>query len=199
MFSKIRRLVMKQFTVCPRTGKITGLEIVKRKTLWLWIVLGLASVIWVLIRVVPKPSRATYPCQKVAQPLAAGFIAWLLGLAGAPLIIRRARRLFQRQRYVVGAICFATAILLYYGTVSETRDVAASAVNFVAASTSNFVPNDPANNPIGTGKGIHPGRVVWVYDSLLCDQGSTSGWWGEDESTDPEVAQRMMTKALPNL
>ena len=32
MFSKIRRLVMKQFTVCPRTGKITGLKIVKRKS-----------------------------------------------------------------------------------------------------------------------------------------------------------------------
>jgi len=191
MFSKIRRLVMKQFTVCPRTGKITGLEIVKRKTLWFWIVLGLASVIWVLIRVVPKPSRATYPCQKVAQPLAAGFIAWLLGLVGSTLIIRRARRLFQRQRYVVGAICFAMAALLCSVTLSDTRDVAASAVN--------FVPTDPANSPIGTAKGIHPGRVVWVYESLLCDQGSTSGWWWEDERTDPEVAQRMMSRALLNL
>jgi len=195
MFSKIRRLAMKPFTVCPRTGKITGPETVKRKTLWLWIVLGLASVIWVLIRVVPKPSRATYPCQKVAQPLAAGFIAWLLGLAGSTLILRRARRLFQRQRYVVGAICFAAAILLYYVTLSDTRDVAASVVN----SAANFVPTDPANSPVGTAKGIHPGRVVWVYDSLLCDQGSTSGWWWEDQRTDPEVARRMMTQALVNL
>ena len=104
MFIKIKRLVMKQVTVCPRTSKITGLKITQRKALWLWIVLGLASVIWVLIRVVPKPSRATYPCQKVAQPLAAGFIAWLLGLAGSTLFIRRARRLFQRQRYVLGMI-----------------------------------------------------------------------------------------------
>jgi hypothetical protein len=196
MFSKIRRLVMKQFTLCPRTGKITGLEIVKRKTLWLWIFLGMASVIWVLIRVVPKPSRATYPCQKVAQPLAAGFIAWLLGLAGSTLIIRRAYRLFQRQRYVVGAICFATAVLLYFVTLSDTRDVAASALNFIPT---DFIPTDPANSPIGTGKGIHPGRVVWVYDSLLCDQGSTSGWWWEDERTDPEVARSMMTRALLNL
>jgi len=91
MFSKIRRQVMKQFTVCPRTGRITGLKIVRGKTSWIWIVIGLASVIWVLIRVVPKPSRATYPCQKVAQPLAAGFIAWLLGLVGSSLIINRAR------------------------------------------------------------------------------------------------------------
>ncbi len=191
MFSKIRRLVMKPFTVCPRTGRITGLEIEKRKSVWLWIVVGLASAIWVLIRVVPKPSRATYPCQRVAQPLAAGFVAWLLGLAGSTLIIGRARRLFQKQRYVVGAICLTAAVLLCFGTLSDTRDVAASAEI--------FVPTDPANSPVGTGKGIHPGRVVWVYDSLLSDQGSTSGWWWEDRRTDPEVAQRMMTQALLNL
>ena len=191
MFSKIRRLVMKQFTVCPRTGKITGLKIGTRKALWLWIVLGLASVIWVLIRVVPKPSRATYPCQKVAQPLAAGFIVWLLGLVGSSLIIQRARSLFQRQRYVVGVICFATAVLLSFLTLSDTPGVAASA--------GTFVPTDSANSPMGIAKGINPGRVVWVYDSLLCDQGSTSGWWWEDKRTDPEEAQRMMNQALLNL
>jgi hypothetical protein len=199
MFSKIRRQVMRQFPVCPQTGKINRLETVKRKTLWLWIVLGLASVIWVLIRVVPKPSRATYPCQKVAQPLAAGFIAWLLGLAGSTMIMRRARRLFQRHRYIVGAICFATAVLLYFVTMSDTRDVAASSLNFVTASAETFVPTDPANTPMGIAKGIHPGRVVWVYDHLLCDQGGTSGRWWEDQRTDPEVALQMMTQAVFNL
>jgi hypothetical protein len=182
---------MKQFTACPRTGKITGLKIGARKALWLWIVLGLASVIWVLIRVVPKPSRATYPCQKVAQPLAAGFIVWLLGLVGSSLIIQRARSLFQRHRYVVAVICFATAVLLSFLTLSDAPGVAASA--------GTFVPTDSANNPVGIAKGINPGRVVWVYDSLLSDQGSTSGWWWEDKRTDPKEAQRMMNQALLNL
>lgn len=192
MLSKIRQLVKKQFTVCPKTGKITGLEIIRRKSLWIWIVIGLASVIWVLIRVVPKPSRATYPCQKVAQPLAAGFIVWLLGLAGSTLIMRRALRLFQRQRYLIGLVFFASAmVLLCFVTVSDTRDA--------AASTLEFVPTDPANSPIGTGIGINPGRVAWIYDSQLCDQGSTSGWWWEDQRTDPEVARSMMTQALLNL
>lgn len=191
MFSRFRQSVMKQFKVCPRTGKITGLDFVKRKSLWLWIIMGVASVIWVLIRVVPKPSRAAYPCQRVAQPLAASFIAWLLGLAGSTLIIRKARVLFKKQRYVVGVISFAAALLVGFLTMNGIHDA--------AASTAYFVPTDPANAPMGTGKGIHPGRVVWVYDALLCDQGSTSGWWWEDQRTDPEVAQSMMTRAIQNL
>jgi hypothetical protein len=189
MLLKIRQRVMKPFTVCTRTGKITGLETIKRKTsLWLWIVLGLASVIWVLIRVVPKPSRATYPCQKVAQPLAASFIAWLLGLAGSSLFLRRARRLFQSRRYIVGAVYFTAAVMIC--SVTFMRDTHAA-----AASDLNFVPTDPANSPVGTAKGIHPGRVVWVYDSDLCNE-NIRNWW---EDTDPEVARDMMTLAIQNL
>lgn len=191
MFSKIRRQVMKQFTVCPRTGKITGLKIGERKARWLWIVLGLASVIWVLIRVVPKPSRATYPCQRVAQPIAAGFIGWLLGLIGSSLIIHRARSLFQKRRYAVAATCFAAAILLSFFTLSDKPNIASPA--------GSFVPTDPANTPMGIAKGINPGRVVWIYDRLLSDQGSKTGWWWEDQRTDPEEAQYMMTQALLNL
>lgn len=193
MFSKIKQLVMKHFTVCPRTGKITGLDKMKRRGLWLWIIMGLASVIWVLIRVVPKPSRVIYPCQRVAQPLAAGFIAWLLGLAGSTLIMRRARSLFQRRKYIVGAICFAAALLAYFFTLSDIPDVVASSLNI--KSTTNFIPTDAANTPVGTAKGIHPGRVVWVYDSDLCNE-SISRWW---EDTDPEVARGMMTLAVSNL
>jgi hypothetical protein len=191
MLSKIRRLVMNQFTVCPRTGRITQREMTERKSLWLWIVVGLASATWVLIRVVPKPSRATYPCQRVAQPLAAGFVVWLVGLAGSALIMRRARRLFQSQRHILGAICLATTVLLCFGALGDMRDV--------AASTEGFVPTDPANSPVGTGKGIHPGRVVWVYDNQLCDHGSSDSSWWSDENTDPQVAMNMMTMAITKL
>jgi len=182
---------MKQFTVCPQTGKITGLKIGKRKAFWLWIALGIASVIWVLIRVVPKPSRATYPCQKVAQPLAAGFIAWLLALAGSTLILRRARHLFNRRRYMIGTICFVAGAAICFFTLNNSRDVAASIIK----STTEFVPTEPANSPMGTAKGINPGRVVWVYDSELCDEGITN-WW---EDTDPQVARDMMTLGICQL
>ena len=191
MFSKIRRLAIKSFTPNPQTDNITALEKVKRKSLWLWIIMGVASVIWVLIRVVPKPSRATYPCQRVAQPIAVGFIAWLLGLAGSTLIMHRARRLFKRKRYMVGTICFAAAALVCFFTLNNTHDVAASILDVNAK----FVPTDPANTPVGIAKGINPGRVVWVYDGELCDD-HISAWW---EDTDPEVARNMMTLGICQL
>ncbi|MBN1924200.1 MAG: DUF362 domain-containing protein [Prolixibacteraceae bacterium] len=193
MFSKIRQQIKDQFTVCPRTGKINGIKIGKRKAFWLWFVVGIASVIWVLVRVVPKPSRADYPCQKVAQPIAAGFIAWLLGLAGSALIIRKARNLFQRKRYVIGAISFAIGAILCFVTLNVTHDVAASVIDVV--NTEAFVPTDPANSPVGVAKGIFPGRVVWVYDSEICDA-KIKNWW---DDTDPEVARRMITQAMYNL
>src|SRR3974390_2446066 len=41
---------------------------------WLAPILGLFSLVWFLLRVIPKPSRAAYPCQRVAMPLASGFV-----------------------------------------------------------------------------------------------------------------------------
>jgi hypothetical protein len=43
---------------------------------------GFLALVWFLIRVVPKPSRAAYPCQRVAAPLAGSFLVWLAGIGG---------------------------------------------------------------------------------------------------------------------
>ncbi|MHC4541954.1 MAG: hypothetical protein ACYS74_19575, partial [Planctomycetota bacterium] len=67
-------------TVCPKTKAKLWL---KRYVKWLFPLSGLGALVWFLIRVIPKPSRATYPCQRVVAPLASGFVVWLLGLAGS--------------------------------------------------------------------------------------------------------------------
>ena len=46
---------------------------------------GLAAFVWFLIRVVPKPSRASYPCQRAAFPIASAFVLWIAGSRGAGL------------------------------------------------------------------------------------------------------------------
>ena len=44
---------------------------------WVLPLAGLVSLLWFLIRVIPKPSRAAYPCQRAAFPVASAFVVWL--------------------------------------------------------------------------------------------------------------------------
>jgi hypothetical protein len=51
--------------------------------------MGIVSTIWFLVRVIPKPSRAAYPCMQVADPFMSGFVTYLLAFAGLTIISRR--------------------------------------------------------------------------------------------------------------
>lgn len=54
--------------------------------------------------------------------------------------------------------------------------------------------------PLGTGKGIHPGRVVWVHDPAAAKwAGPGNGHPWQDESTDPAVCARMLSQAIRTL
>jgi hypothetical protein len=176
---------------CPRAGGGRRGVSTKWWAMWLLPVTGLLALIWFLIRVIPKPSRATYPCQRVAQPLAAGFVIWLMGLIGSAGAWRWARRLFRQSRYVVGALAVALAVAAVWWPLSVTSEKAARAAQ--------FAPVDLPNAPIGVGKGLYPGRVVWVYDPALCDAHGSFGRWWTDQRTDPNVAHRMMSRAIREL
>src|SRR6266481_4595851 len=97
------------FIVCPESGRIVGFASTSRWRL-LWIPgIGLAALLWILIRVVPKPSRANYPCQQAAIPLASGFIGYLLSFPAAVLAYRKGRQYAGRARYFLAGLCFLTA------------------------------------------------------------------------------------------
>ncbi len=66
----------------------------------LLIVMGIMSTIWFLVRVIPKPSRAYYPCMQVAAPLMSGFIVYLLSLGGISLAFRKVKQNISRGRYL---------------------------------------------------------------------------------------------------
>ena len=60
-------------------------------------------------------------------------------------------------------------------------------------------PSEPANSPIGVGKGIHPGRVAWAHDPKVAKwDGQTGDWW-EDASTDPRLVDEMFSATLRSL
>ena len=140
----------KEARVCPKTGR--PINAVKcRWARYVFPLAGLISLIWFLVRVVPKPSRATYPCQRMAAPLASGFVVWLLGIVGSSLAYRRARQLVGQSRYLMAAVCATISVLAIWWSLSITNSNPASA---------EFIPAEPPNNPIGVAKGIYPGRVV---------------------------------------
>ena len=60
-------------------------------------VLGIVSVIWVLLRVVPKPSRIAYPCQRVAVANASAFLIGLFGTVITAIFFKRAFSNFDRR------------------------------------------------------------------------------------------------------
>ena len=112
---------------CAKTGEGHRLKRRHLWLIWLWPAVGLFSLIWFLIRVIPKPSRATYPCQRVAFPLASGFVVWLLGLGASAAAFRKAKSCFSRCRYFVGILCVVVSIGCVWVSLTLTAEKKARA------------------------------------------------------------------------
>lgn len=176
--------------LCPKAGRRIAREKKRFWLLWLLPLAGLLSLIWFLIRVIPKPSRATYPCQRLAMPFATGFVVWITSLIGSAVAYRKAGTFLNRSRYLVALICISVSVAVLWIALSWTAESPATAA---------FVPSEPANSPMGVAKGIHPGRVVWVRDPDATGwDGSTGSWW-DDDNTDQEAVDMMVSKTLQTL
>lgn len=152
---------------------------------WLLPIAGLVSLVWFLLRVIPKPSRALYPCQRLALPLASGFVAWLIGLAGAVVAFRKAKGLLRQSRWPLAMACLVAAMV--FGAVAV--------MNMPEKAT--IAAEQPGLSPLGQGKGVHPGRVVWVHDPEAANwEGPGNGHPWQDECTNPAVCEQMMSKAI---
>jgi len=152
---------------------------------WIFPIGGVLALMWFLIRVIPKPSRATHPCQQVAFPLASGFVIWLIGAIGSITAIRKAKRCLAQSRYILCVIL----VVVGFGSVWLAQSITAEKV---------VLADEPITNaPIGIAKGIHPGRVVWVYDPDATDWGGPGdGHWWESSHTNQAVVDGMMSRAI---
>src|SRR5512139_483281 len=100
---------LRLFEVCPKTGRIVGVRELRQLPAILLPVVGFLALVWFLIRVVPKPSRAAYPCQRVAAPLAGSFLLWLAGITGASLAFSQAGTKLRQARYAMAALALVLA------------------------------------------------------------------------------------------
>ena len=175
---------------CPKTGRHLEAGRKYRWLLWVCPIVGLLSLIWFLIRVIPKPSRATYPCQRVVAPLAGGFVIWITGLIGSALAYRRAQRYLHQARWVVAGLCLAVGVAALWLPLATTGNNPATAA---------FIPAEPPNSPMGAAKGIYPGRVVWVHDPDATGWDGRSGSWWDDNNTDQDAVDLMVSKSIRTL
>lgn len=158
--------------------------------IWIFPIVGLLSLIWFLVRVIPKPSRATYPCQRVAAPLAGSFIVWITGLIGSILAYRKAKRFVHQSRYVITGFCIAASVMAVWWSLNITGESPLRAA---------LIPTDPSNSPMGVAQGIYPGRVVWVRDNGATNWDGSKGNWWDEGNTDQSVVDYMMSKAIQSL
>ncbi len=158
--------------------------------------IGLGALIWFLIRVIPKPSRATYPCMRVAYPVASGFIIYLLGLATSAFAMGKVKEHWKNSRYWATAGFFAIALVAGFLTFQADKPA-------VYANTFSVNTADTANVPIGVAKGIFPGRVVWVHDPAAVNQSCTVNKpdhaWFMSENMNQPVVDRMISSAIQSV
>lgn len=176
--------------ICPKTGKKFYLPGRHHWPRILLPVTGLLALAWFVTRVIPKPSRAGYPCQRMAAPLASSFVVWLIALFPPAAIGRKARRLLYQSRYVLAAIGAVAAATIIWGSMSAAERKPAVAV---------FSPSEPVNSPMGTPKGINPGRVVWVHNDAAARWDGSAGNWWDDSNTDQKTVDTMVSSAITSL
>jgi uncharacterized protein (DUF362 family) len=104
--------------------------------------IGFLALLWFIVKVFPKPSRAFYPCQRVAYPIASAFVIWMLGFFGAVFSFRRAKSYFAKSKYMVAiSFIFISIISFVVFNVYGTFNYAFSNVTEASATIPQV--NDP--------------------------------------------------------
>jgi len=157
---------------------------------FVFVVISLLATLWFLVRVIPKPSRAAYPCMQVAAPVMSGFVIWLLAMAGATFAIKKAKNKFLQAKYM------AAAFFLVLGIVAVNLYTLDSDAKTKSA---DFKIWYKPNVPLGVGKGIYPGRVAWGHNPKIATWDEKTGFWWEDRYNNEKETDKLLEKTLSTL
>jgi len=153
-------------------------------------ILGIGSTIWFLLRVIPKPSRASYPCMRTSAPFMSAFVLYLIGLASTVYLFKEKKgRLFLLK----GVLAIVFVVSLLFSFQLSTPGSKQSLVD---------APYLTANTPIGVAKGIFPGRVVWEMDKDATNENCTNktgNFWFMNQNTIQTVVEKMLADGLKNV
>jgi Domain of unknown function (DUF362) len=164
----------------------------------LFFLMGIISTIWFLLRVIPKPSRATYPCMQIAAPLMSGFVVYLLSLGGITLALRKAKQNFFKARYIAAGSFILVAMVGMILTITHNIQ------NSAASTLPGTGPDDGPNQPMGKELGVNPGRVVWIWNPEATNEKCISNfdsqnWYFKPENTNEKVVGTMVRNSITKL
>jgi len=135
----------------------------------IFIVMGILSTVWFLMRVIPKPSRVTYPCVRAAAPFMSGFVIWLLSLTGSVFVFKKSFERLKKARYMAAlGFVLIGLVLVLISNLQNTKKIYAS--SFLI----NTELPDAPNTPMGQSYGVFPGRVVWAYNPSATNKDCTN-------------------------
>ncbi len=192
----MKNFIKKYLQFCPKTGRFLGFKKVNVFSRLLFPLIGIAAMVWVLIRVIPKPSRLHYPCVRAAMPIASGFIGYLAMLGLSSIAFFRSKKsirwfpVFFLGSFLVfgisGFVLFENGFL--YKEVVLTGDAPVT-----------------ANEPIGIAKGMpgKEGRVVWIHNPNAVNQNCNPtllnhAWWSA-ENNNQSTIDSMVSAAIDSL
>ena len=150
-----------------------------------FLILGIGSTIWFLIRVIPKPSRASYPCMKASAPFMSAFVLYLIGLASTIYLFKEKKGKLLLLKSAL-ALVFVVSLLISFSSKETT---------FAQVDASYLAPNEP----IGTAKGTFPGRVVWVHNPDATNENMTNktgDFWYMDKNCNQTLVDSMLTSGI---
>lgn len=174
----------------------------------LFIAVGLGALTWFLIRVIPKPSRATYPCQRAAFPIASAFVIWLTGTISSIFAFKHLGKALARHKLAV-TWCSILSMMVFIGWftimplgIVDSFGAMAADTTYVPAVGFDWKPGE-STRPVGIARGIYPGRVVMARDPLAAKWAGNwkkeeDQWW-LDKNTDVDKVDGMLSAILQKL
>jgi hypothetical protein len=176
----------------PKWLKQINLFLTNKKTpeKILFLTTSVLATIWFIVRVVPKPSRATYPCMKIAAPLASSLVVLILSLAVPATFIFSYEKIKNKKLF---------RSLLVFASFMAITLFAISGNSASPNPTNNFIPWFEPNKPVGISVGINPGRVVWAHNPEVANWDGVTGFWWEDKFNPQAESDQLVTAAITTL
>lgn len=152
-----------------------------------FIFLGISSTLWFLIRVIPKPSRATYPCMQAASPIMSGFVVWLMAITGSAFAFRKAKNKLFESRYIIAFLFIILGVFIANLYTSDSGAI---------SSPEKLEIWYKPNVPLGIAKGLVPGRVIWGHNPQIASWDGKTGFWWEDRFNNQAETDKLLSQTL---